>query len=138
VLSYLRQYFMKIKYLLLNCCVRAVAVFCDKYSFDTQEPSPYTSTNSKSKRYFCWQGTPAYAWVVIGFLNIYVGAVPRTARNFRRVQGNAPYIGLDIILDLEMVFHHKRETRNMEDIYVAGTHIANVDSAEGILCRGKN
>jgi len=25
---------------------------------------------------------------------MYVGAVPRTARNFRRVQGNAPKIGL--------------------------------------------
>jgi hypothetical protein len=30
-------------------------VFCGKYSFDMQEPSPYTYTNSKSKRYFCWQ-----------------------------------------------------------------------------------
>jgi O-acetyl-ADP-ribose deacetylase (regulator of RNase III) len=43
--------------------------------------------------------------VVDGFLNVYVGAVPRTARNFRRVQGNAPYIDcrLDIIFDLEVL-----------------------------------
>jgi hypothetical protein len=36
--------------------------------------------------------------VVVGLINVYVGAVPRTARNFRRVQGNAPYIGRFVIL----------------------------------------
>jgi hypothetical protein len=25
---------------------------------------------SRSKRYFCWQQSPAYAWVVVGFLNV--------------------------------------------------------------------
>jgi len=27
-------------------------------------------TNSKSKRYFCWQRSPADAWGVVGFLNL--------------------------------------------------------------------
>ena len=32
------------------------------------------------------------------FLHVYVGAVPRTARNFRRVQGNAPYLRISSLL----------------------------------------
>jgi hypothetical protein len=29
----------------------------------------YDYSNSKSKRYLCWQRSPAHAWGVVGFLN---------------------------------------------------------------------
>jgi hypothetical protein len=46
---------------------------------------PLSDTNSKSKRYFCWQRSPAYnlkvtrAWVVVGFLNVLLNT-PRRRR----------------------------------------------------------
>jgi hypothetical protein len=30
-------------------------------------------TNSKSKRYLCWQRSPAHAWGVVCFLNVFAG-----------------------------------------------------------------
>ena len=55
---------------------------------------------------FLAQPAPAEAGVV-GFLNVYVGAVPRTARNFRHVQGNAPYVGLRRAPLNDYVYNHK-------------------------------
>jgi len=59
------------------------------------------------------QPAPAEAGVV-GILNVYVGAVPRTARNVRRVQRNnlkvtwhALHCRLGIIIDLEMELNLK-------------------------------
>jgi hypothetical protein len=60
-------------------------------------------TNSKSKRYFCWQRSPAYAWVVVGFLNVCVIRLVALPRR------------LNIIFDLKMlldtfshIFHSKK------------------------------
>ena len=56
-------------------------------------PLKIYNSDSHSRGTFVGGACPAYAWVV-GFLHVYVGVVPRTARNFRRVQGNAPYLSI--------------------------------------------